>query len=196
VQPATDPSGPGRPRARFAKNGTLGMALFVFTEVMMFSGFISAFTIVRDVTGPGMWPPPDQPRLPIERTAFNTVALLLSGVALFMAGRRFRKSGAQAAQPFIGAALVLGAFFVIAQGMEWVALLRQGLTLTSSQLGSFFFVIIGTHALHAIAAIVALGFSWHLMRVRRLTDSGLAAVELFWFFVVLIWPILYWRVYL
>jgi heme/copper-type cytochrome/quinol oxidase subunit 3 len=172
------------------------MALFVFCEVMLFSGFISAYAIVQGSAMPGMWPPPDQPRLPIERTAFNTLALLASGVLLFVGGRRFRKSGAGEAQGWMLGALVLGAAFVVFQGLEWVALLRHGLTLTSSQLGSFFYVIIGTHGLHAVAAILALGWSVFAMRARRLNDSTLAAVEMFWYFVVLVWPLLYWRVYL
>ena len=197
MQPLTEPALPGAPRSRsFARNGALGMALFVFTEVMLFAGFISAFSINQAAAIPGSWPPPGQPRLPIERTAFNTVALLLSGAALYLGGRRFRKSGAGSAEPYVGAALVLGAFFVVSQGMEWVALLRHGLTLTSSQLGSFFYVIVGTHALHAVAAIIALATGWGLMRARRLPDSGFAAIELFWYFVVLIWPVLYWKVYL
>jgi heme/copper-type cytochrome/quinol oxidase subunit 3 len=29
-----------------------------------------------------IWPPPDQPRLPLEETAINTVALFLSGLLL------------------------------------------------------------------------------------------------------------------
>ncbi len=90
----------------------------------------------------------------------------------------------------------LGGFFVIAQGLEWVALLRHGLTLTSSQLGSFFYLIVGLHATHAVAAIVALGLAWRALLARRLTRSWLGAVQLFWYFVVLIWPVLYWKVYL
>jgi cytochrome c oxidase subunit 3 len=196
VRPATDPIGPAPARRRLASNGSLGMALFVFAEVMLFAGFISAYTIVQGSAMPGMWPPPDQPRLPIERTALNTAALLASGVLLFFGGRRFRRAGAAAAQPWMLGALALGAAFVVAQGMEWVALLRHGLTLTSSQLGSFFYVIIGTHGLHAVAAILALGWAVTAMRARRLTESALGAVELFWYFVVLVWPLLYWKVYL
>ena len=52
-------------------NAAFGVALFVFTEVMLFAGFISAFGIVRDNALPGAWPPPGQPRLPIARTAPN-----------------------------------------------------------------------------------------------------------------------------
>ncbi len=184
------------PRGPLAENARLGMALFVFTEVMLFTGFISAFVIVQSSAPIGSWPPPGQPRLPIERTALNTLALLASGVALLVAGRRFRGPRPRAAAGWMGAALGLGAFFVVAQGLEWIALLRQGLTLTSSQLGSFFYLIVGMHALHAVAAILALGLAWRALLAGRLTGSWLGAVQLFWYFVVLIWPVLYWKVYL
>ncbi len=177
-------------------SGALGMALFIFTEVMLFAGFISAFAIVKSAAPLGLWPPPDQPRLPIERTAINTLALLLSGVAVYVAGQRHKQGGAAAANPFMGAAVALGALFVGFQGMEWAALLRQGFTLTSSQMGSFFFVIIGTHALHAIVAILTLALTWRAMNTGKLTTPSFSAMRLFWYFVVLVWPLLYWQVYL
>lgn len=184
------------PRRALADNALLGMALFVFTEVMFFTGFVSAFVIVESASPPGAWPPPGQPRLPVQQTALNTLALLASGVALFVAGRRFRGARPERAQPWMAAALGLGALFVTLQGAEWVGMLRQGLTLTSSQLGSFFYLIVGTHALHAVAAIVLLALAWRAMRRGRLTRPRLGAVQLFWYFVVLVWPLLYWKVYL
>ena len=96
----------------------------------------------------------------------------------------------------MAASVALGGFFVLAQGMEWVRLLKDGLTLTSSQLGSFFYVIVGTHALHAVVAIVFMALAWQSMRAGRLTRPRLGAVQLFWYFVVLVWPVLYWKVYL
>lgn len=196
VEPVTDPAVAAPVRRRFTHSATLGMGLFVFAEVMLFAGFLSAFAIVQGSAMPGMWPPPDQPRLPVGRTALNTLALLASGVLLFLGGRRFRRSGAAAAGPWMLGALALGAAFVLFQGLEWAALLGHGLTLTSSQLGSFFYVIIGTHALHAVAAILALGWGVAAMRAGKLRESALGAIELFWYFVVLVWPLLYWRVYL
>jgi cytochrome c oxidase subunit 3 len=177
-------------------NAAFGMALFVFVEVMLFAGFISAFGIVRANALPGAWPPPGQPRLPVARTALNTVALLLSGAALFVAGRRFRGPRPESARGWMAAALLLGAFFVVAQGVEWVALLRQGLTLSSSELGSFFYTIVGAHALHAVVALVVLALVWRAMREGQLTESRFGAARIFWYFVVLVWPLLYWRVYL
>lgn len=190
LQVLTDP----RPPA-LLPNAVLGMLAFVFVELMLFAGMISAFMIAASNSVLG-WPPPGQPRLPIEETALNTLALLASGVLLFLGGRRFRRAGAASAGPWMLGALALGGAFVLFQGLEWVALIGHGLTLTSSQLGSFFYVIIGTHALHAVAAILALAWGVAAMRAGKLRESALGAIELFWYFVVLVWPLLYWRVYL
>lgn len=184
------------PRRGAVDNAAFGMALFVFTEVMLFAGFISAYGIVRGAALPGAWPPPGQPRLPIERTAFNTAVLLASGIALHLAGRRWRGGATGVARGWMTAALALGAFFVLAQGAEWVALVRQGFTLSSGQLGSFFYTIVGAHALHAVVALLLLFLSWNAMRTGGLRESRFTAARIFWYFVVLVWPLLYWRVYL
>ncbi len=173
-------------------NGVLGMLIFVVTEAMLFGGLISAFTIVR--AGAPVWPPPNQPRLPFEETALNTVALLLSGVLLYIGARRFQRDRESARLPLLGA-MLLGAFFVLFQGYEWAGMLAQGLTLTSSTLGSFFYLIVGVHALHAIAALALLMNAW--LRIQRgwMAHSRLAAAEVFWYFVVAVWPVLWLVVY-
>ncbi len=184
----------------------LGTIIFVFTEIMFFAGLYSAHTIAES-SAPLGWPPPDQPRLPWEETAVNTVALLLSGVFVAVAGRLHAKNAAdarstpmeerdeRAALPPLALGLFLGAFFVFAQGVEWVALVREGLTLTSSTHGAFFYLIVGAHGLHALGALVALG--WALARLvrGRLGVVAFQAVQVFWFFVVGVWPALYWKVY-
>lgn len=169
------------------------MLLFIFTEIMLFAGFISAHTIAR--AGAQAWPPPGQPRLPFRETLFNTAALLASGAILAVAQISHRKRPADSKGPF-AVALVLGLLFVAAQGREWVALIGEGLTLTSSNYGGFFYLIVGAHALHALGALIAL--AWALGRLRRhnLGRNQFAAVATFWYFVVLVWPVIYWRVYL
>ncbi len=186
---------PAAQRRGFTDHGLLGMALFVFTEVMLFAAFISGYVIVRNGALPGAWPPPHQPRLPFAQTSVHTAALLASGVLLVLAQRAARARGLAAAErPLLGA-LVLGVYFVAAQGVEWAALLREGLTITSSQVGSFFYVIVGAHALHAIAAIVALAVCWVQLRAGRLKPSVFGTTQLFWYFVVLVWPALFLVVY-
>lgn len=182
-----------RKREPVIPNAVFGMVLFVLVEVMFFAAFISSHMVVK--AGTAVWPPPGQPRLPVEQTTFNTSFLVLSGVALFLAGRAFRKEPARARIPLY-AAMGLGTLFVGLQGVEWTRLIGEGLTLTSSTHGGFFYLIVGMHALHALAALAGLGWvAWRLSR-GVLTREQLQASQVFWYFVVGVWPFLYWQVYL
>jgi cytochrome c oxidase subunit III len=174
-------------------NAVLAVLVLVACESMFFAGLVSAFTIVRSTAI--VWPPIGQPRLPFEQTAINTAALLLSAVALRIASKRYKDDPWAAERPFL-VAMVLGIAFVVLQGREWVALLGQGLTLTSSTLGSFFYLIVGAHGLHAIAGLALLVYAWGKLRRGQLSDAAFLAIQIFWYFVVGLWPILYWRVYL
>ena len=184
---------PQKPR-KLISNGVLGMVLFVFVEIMLFAGFISAFVIIKSRAIGSVWPPPNQPRLPFEQTAVNTIALLASGIVLFFAHRTFQR-GNRAIGALLALATLLGGAFVALQGVEWLALVREGLTITSSTYGALFYTIIGAHALHAVAAIGALAWAFVRLMGDRLSREALSVVALFWYFVVLVWPFLYFQVY-
>ena len=67
----------------------------------------------------------------------------------------------------------------------------------SSSYGGFFYLIVGAHA----AARRRVRSSrwpgrWCGSTRTGLTGSQLATVSAFWYFVVLVWPVLYWKVYL
>ena len=171
------------------------MLVFIFAEVMFFAGLISAHTIVKAQTAGGMWPPYGQPRLPVEETAINTATLLVSGIVLLLSWFAFRRERASARIP-LALSIVLGGFFVYAQGREWTALLGEGLTMQSSSYGGFFYLIVGAHALHAVGALAALVWAWFRLYNGLLTSTQLATVAAFWYFVVLVWPVLYVQVYL
>ena len=174
-------------------SAVLGTSIFVASETMLFAGLISAFSIARSGSLLG-WPPPGQPRLPVEETAINTFALLASGLVLWLAGRAHLKQRQSAARPML-VALGLAAFFVAFQGWEWAQLLGQGLTMLSGQHGAFFYLIIGIHALHCLAAIAVLGWAYRRLATGVLSASTFQAVRVFWYFVVGLWPFIYWRVY-
>jgi heme/copper-type cytochrome/quinol oxidase subunit 3 len=185
---------PAARRQQVAPNAVIGMLIFVIAEMMFFSGLISAHAIVKTTSLSG-WPPAGQPRLPVERTLINTAALILSGFVLAWAHRAY-KEGSRAASRRMLAAMLLGLFFVGFQGVEWVALLHEGLTITSSTHGGFFYLIIGAHGLHALAGIGVLVWAYLRLLRGKLVLGELVATEIFWYFVVGLWPILYWRVYL
>ncbi len=184
---------PPEPPRRAVPSEVLGTMIFILTEIMLFGGFISAFLVAR--SSAAAWPPPDQPRLPIEETAFNTVALISSGLLLYYAGKRFEQSPASAKLP-MALSVALGLFFVVFQGVEWASLLGDGLTLTSTTYGGFFYLLVGAHALHAIGGLFVLMILMLRLQRGQLKSDGFWAGRLFWYFVVLLWPILYWQVYL
>ncbi len=174
-------------------SAVLGTLILVVAETMFFVGMISAFTITKAGTQLGNWPPPGQPTLPASSTAWNTAALIVSGLLLLAA--QFRFSRGQQAKWLVAASWVLGALFVGLQGAEWVSLLSQGLTLTSSRMGAFFYLIVGTHAAHAVGALLCLG--WVTVQFMRGSPNKhlFFGAQTFWYFVVLLWPIIYVRVY-
>src|SRR5579862_9625533 len=117
VQPAPD-------AGRRLPNSVLAMIIFVVAEIMFFAALMSAHTIARATVMGGVWPPAGQPRLPVERTAFNTAILLLSGLLLYLSSRRARESY-EKAQAYLAGAIATGIAFVLLQGVEWVRLLHQ-----------------------------------------------------------------------
>ena len=196
AQPATQLTAPRPSKLKPAiPSGVLGVLIFIFTEIMFFSGLISAHTIVKSQAAGQMWPPYGQPRLPVGETALNSLALLVSGVVLVFTWFAFKRDPERARIPLL-ISIALGLVFVGFQGVEWVALLSEGLTMQSSAYGGFFYLIVGSHAIHAVGALIALIWAYERSSKGRLTSTQLGTVSAFWYFVVLVWPVLYWQVYL
>ncbi|HUO57241.1 MAG TPA: heme-copper oxidase subunit III [bacterium] len=175
----------------------LGLILFIVAEIMFFSGLISSFMVFR--FNPVQWPPPGQPRLPLEVTSVNTFILLLSGFTMHRAFQALKASQEALFRNLLTVTAVLGSVFLLVQGFEWLRLLHFGLTLHASIFGGFFYCLVGTHALHVTGGLVAL--LWVLNRAwKGAYDSkralGVELCRMYWFFVVGLWPLLFLLVYL
>lgn len=183
------------PRKPAIPNGVVGMLFFIASEVMFFAALVSAYMILR--AGVPVWPPWGQPRLPVVATAFNSLVLFASGFLLVVSGRQYALDKAGYKKTYL-LALIAGVFFVMAQGYEWVGLINFGLTMTSSNYGGLFYLIIGTHAFHACAALVCLVWVYLKFGVeeKESIQASFTTVRIFWLFVVGLWPILYTTVYL
>ena len=177
------------------ENATLGMVLFLVTEAMFFTALVSAFLVLR-AEAP-LWPPLDQPRLPVPLTALNTCALLASGWTMLRALQATRRMGGAAR--WLDATALLGTLFLAIQGFEWTRLVAYGLTTTSSLYGASFYTLVGTHALHVLGALAALLFvraRAQRGRYDRGSHQGLLLACMYWLFVVAVWPLLFVLVYL
>ncbi len=187
--------GSGRAASRKSADPTLGVLIFVGSEVMLFAGLISAFLVAR-ASAP-FWPPANQPRLPLAVTGFNTSLLVLSGLTMWNVVRALRRHNKAGAMRWMGATFALGTLFLAIQGSEWAHLIRFGLTMTSSVYGGMFYLIVGAHALHLVVAVAVLAFvAKRVWRGRYDVDfRGVVACSVYWSFVVILWPVIYALVY-
>ncbi|ETX06484.1 MAG: hypothetical protein ETSY2_16865 [Candidatus Entotheonella gemina] len=186
----------GRKRAPI-HNARLGMIMLLAAETMFFAGLIGSFLLFRIANQ--VWPPPMFPRLPVMITLINTLFLLYSAVTMWQARRAMRQGLPARSVMFLCYTTVLGLVFLGIQGYEWTKLIRVGLTLSSGVYGATFYILIGTHALHVLGAVIWLAVVWLRAwkgHYRPGRDVGMAVCGMYWFYVVGLWPVLYWLVYL
>jgi len=185
------------PPRRLLANQVLGVLVFLGAEMMLFAGLISALVILR--ANADAWPPPGQPRLPVELTAVNTLVLLASAVPMWLAVRSAAARSGADLRKWLAVTTALGSLFLVIQGSEWVRLVQYGLNVQSGAYGGTFYALIGCHGLHVVGGVLTL---WCVMRRAssgRYTagdPAGVNAAGLYWAFVVGIWPLLYYLVYL
>lgn len=186
----------GSPRARRAlvPSAVLGALIFVGVETMFFSGVMSALTISRAGAATGTWPPPGQPSLAAQPWLAQTVLLLASGALLLLAARQAAR-GAASARLALAASWALGGAFLAIQARGVADLAAHGLTLTASRQAGFFFLLVGLHGAHAFLTLAVMGVAWWRLSRGAAPRGLLGALQVFWTFAVLMWPILHARVY-
>jgi heme/copper-type cytochrome/quinol oxidase subunit 3 len=175
----------------------IAMIAIITSELMLFAGLVGMYLVVRLSTT--VWPPADQPRLPLLVTTINSLVLFASLVPMTRALRAIARNDREATARALSITTALGALFLAVQGFEWVRLVQHGLTLSSSQYGASFYVVIGCHAAHVLAAVVWLAAVTALASRGRFTAQRHAALEMcgiYWYFVAALWAFLFPLVYL
>ena len=88
----------------------------------------------------------------------------------------------------LGGLAVLGVCVVLVRGYEWMRLIPYDMIMTSGLFGACFFLLIGMHGFHAAAAALTMVYLIRLTR-NALRLDHVRAMQMFWYFVVGIWPI-------
>lgn len=179
------------------ENAQLAVLIFLGAEAMFFAALIAAYLVTR--VGAVAWPPPFQPRLPVEVTGVNTLFLLASSVTMVRARWAIRRGNQAGLSRGLGWTAFLGTLFLAIQGYEWARLVHFGLTASSGMYGATFYTLIGIHGVHVLAAVIwLLAILIRAARHRYSQASHLAVTVCgtYWHFVVGLWPILFTLVYL
>ena len=205
VTPRPPAFGDGPPRPPVAlgaeeppvSNARLGMLAFIVFESMLFAPLMGVYVLLR--WGSVAWPPAGQPYLPIGITWVNTAFLLGSCVPLTLAVRAFRRGAWRAASRGLLTATTMGSVFLTIQGFEWARLVAHGLTVAKGVYGASFVILIGTHGIHVLGAVVWLATVTLLTVTGRIGAGRVVLLDLcamYWYFVSALWVVLFALVYL
>jgi cytochrome c oxidase subunit 3 len=191
---------------------TLGMWIFLITEVMFFGGMFLAYTVYRRIY-PEVFAIASS-SLNVYIGAANTVVLLCSSLTMVLAVRAAQLGKSKAIVAFLILTLILGGVFLGVKGYEWKEKFEEhhipGATfhfegMTPDQQGhaqlffSLYFAMTGLHALHMI---IGAGLLLYLILQARKGvyangyDTPVDLIGLYWHFVDIIWIFLFPLLYL
>jgi cytochrome c oxidase subunit III len=172
-------------------NVTLGIWLFLASEVMLFGALFSSYALLR-VAAPS-WPSGgDVLSLPLG--AMNTVVLMLMTGAAW----RARSAAWPAARLLLAVNSLLAIVFLGIKSIEYAGEIRQGLVPSVNTFLATYFTLTGLHALHVVAGLAA--NVWALTGLGRvgmdMTTGRVRALALYWAFVDVVWVIIFILFYL
>jgi cytochrome c oxidase subunit 3 len=177
---------------------TVGMWLFLYTEIMLFGGLFVIYAnyyhrYTEDFIAGGQ-------TLNLFMGGFNTVLLLASSFTVAASLSALRRGAARTAMAFLGAAVVMGLGFLVNKYFEWGDKFSHGIYPGSPDLAGgpqgltifygLYYTITGLHGLHVLIGLVLLSVCATLIwrgRIRPEDDVILDNSGLYWHLVDLIW---------
>src|SRR5947207_166028 len=159
---------------------------------MLFGAFISSYVVLR-MGSPHFGVPPEE-IMGRPLATFNTFALITSSVTMVLALAAIQRDNIKAFAVYLSTTIGLGFVFLGVKAFEYHHKIHEGLTISSSLFGSFYFTLTGLHGLHVIGGLI---FNFYILinGLRgKYSSSHYGRVEyagLYWHFVDLVWVILF-----
>jgi cytochrome c oxidase subunit 3 len=200
---------------------SLGMWLFLATEVMMFGGLFFAYSLYR-MRFPAAYHVGSQ-HLNVWLGTVNTFVLLFSSLTMAIAVHAAAERKKGTLVTFLAVTWLLGAAFLVVKGFEWTADYHEGLIpalswyfydehrveqeLVKAGMGAqqvlmyfvIYFSMTGLHAIHMVVGLILVGYFIWLSQRGRFTNGNDQPVEilgLYWHLVDIIWIFLFPLLYL
>ncbi len=173
-------------------NGKLGIWVFLASEVMLFGAFISSFIVLR--MGSPNFGVPAHEIMGRPLATLNTFVLISSSAAMVMALASIQEDDVLRFARWMRLVLTLGVVFLVIKMFEYHHKIHEGLTISSSLFGSFYYTMTGLHAIHIIAGLVFNGYILYHGKRGRWSHGKWERVEyagLYWHFVDLVWVVIF-----
>ena len=190
---------------------TLGMWIFLITEVLFFGGLFAAYVVYRSAY-PAAWAQASH-HLDVMLGGINTAVLICSSLTMAMAVHAAQLSRATAMIGYLLATIALGGAFLGIKAVEYAHKFEEGLipgpSFVWAEAGpearhvqlffALYFAMTGMHALHMV---IGIGLLLNLVRQGRRGrfdaryHTPVEMIGLYWHFVDIVWVFLFPLLYL
>ncbi len=188
---------------------TMGMWVFLATEVLFFGGMFLGYTAYR-ISYPQAFAEASRHTL-ISFGSVNTAVLLISSTVMAFAVRAAKADRRGLLGLLLLITALLGAAFLVIKGFEYAHEIREGLfpgaafhleTADPIHAEMFFYIywlMTGVHALHVTIGVALIGFfalrAWFRDAFHN-HDTPIDLLGLYWHFVDIVWVFLFPLIYL
>ena len=194
-------------------SATLGMWVFLLTEIMFFGGMFGAYTVYRAMY-PEAFASTSQYMNPLFG-AMNTAVLIVSSLTMALAVRASRLGEQKALQLFLILTMIFGLAFLVIKAFEyhehwvdnkvplfgghWDYSEAPQFARQAQIMFCFYFFMTGFHALHMVVGLGLMTTIYLMARRGTFSPSYFTPVEvsgLYWHFVDIVWIFLFPLLYL
>lgn len=172
---------------------TLGMLLFIVSELMLFGAFFTAYFFIR-VVNKDPWPPGGED-LPVSIAIVNSAVLLSSSLTMHWTLVAAQKNNRWGMKAGIITTMLLGITFLATQINEYVHL---GFSPQTNAGGSVFYGLTGLHGAHVLIGLILLTMvAVRIFKGHFSPEShrGLEIPGIYWHFVDGMWIIVFTTLY-
>ena len=173
---------------------TLGMFLFIASEIMLFGSFFTAYFFVRVANGID-WPPAPF-ELPKFVAGVNTAILVTSSFTMHWALQSIKRGNRAGLQAGLLLTFLMGLVFLLTQAREYS---RVGFAPHDGAFGTIFYCLTGLHGAHvAVGLLLLLAATVRAFRghYSSAAHHGVEIPGIYWHFVDVMWIVVYTTVYI
>lgn len=173
-----------------------GFWIFLITDLILFSVLFATYAILKNRYNGG---PTGQELFEVPIFVAETFLLLTSSFTSGLATLALKKGYKQSVVGWLIITMILGLGFIGLEVREFITLVNEGATISTSAFLSAFFVLVGTHGLHVSAGIIWMASATiQLARhgINEVTERKVFIVGLYWHFLDVVWIFIFTVVYL
>ncbi len=176
----------------------VGTIIWLASELMFFAALFAMYFTLRSVN-PEIWKE-QSALLDVPFAACTTTILVLSSVTCQLGVFAAERGDRVKLRMWFIITFIMGSIFIGGQVKEYLGLISDGLTISSSPYGSVFYLTTGFHGMHVTGGLIAFLFvlarTYATKRFTHEQATSAIVVSYYWHFVDIVWIALFATIYI